>query len=113
MLPGVGVSANELATVVRGSSAGPSKPPLAQAGEIERAAKKIALRKMAADDGIEILLIDFCSRSEEEVTSRTVMKLRSYERISATAKYVVQLWFATFCELDRWPNVLMELDMPA
>src|SRR5258706_11989248 len=49
-LPGVGVSARELATVTRGSSAGPSKPAFDHAGEIENIRNEIVIMKSEANE---------------------------------------------------------------
>jgi hypothetical protein len=50
ILPGDGVFARELATVTRGSSAGPSKPVFAEAGEIEIIRNEIVIMKMEANE---------------------------------------------------------------
>src|SRR5258706_15504148 len=50
MLPGVGVSKSELATVTRGSSAGPSKGLFAEAGEIEIIRNEIVIMKIEANE---------------------------------------------------------------
>src|SRR5712692_4389791 len=59
MLPGAGVSVIELVTVTRGSSAGPSKLPLAQAGENANTRNETAIRESDANDCMGRLLL-FC-----------------------------------------------------
>jgi hypothetical protein len=60
ILPGVGVSAKELATVTLGSSAGPSKLLFAQAVENENPRNEIVIVKSEASHCMRRLL--FCLR---------------------------------------------------